>query len=57
MDWACSAHGCDDKYLRNFGSKALRERGHLGDIGAVDGRIILKLVLGKMDSWVYIGVT
>jgi hypothetical protein len=41
MDWVCSTHGSDKKYIRHILSKDVKERGHLGDLDE-DGTLMIK---------------
>jgi hypothetical protein len=51
---ASSNHGRDEKFIQSAGWKNLNGREHFGDLG-VDGKIILKWILGKQGGNVWIG--
>jgi len=51
MGRACSAYGGEERLIRGFGGRNLRERDHLGDPG-IDGKIILRSIFRKWDMGV-----
>jgi hypothetical protein len=51
---ACSTHGRDEKYITKFLSENPKGRDHSEDLG-VDGRSILKCILGKVGGKVWTG--
>jgi hypothetical protein len=48
MGWACSIYGGQERRVQGFGGRNRRERDRFGNPG-VDGRIILKRILRKLD--------
>jgi hypothetical protein len=53
MYGTCSTHGNDNKGVRDYDGN-MKGRDHSEDLG-VDGRIILKCILGSRVMWLRIG--
>jgi len=54
MGGACSAYGGEERRIQGFGWGNLRERDHL-EFPGIDGRIILRWILGNWDVGVWTG--